>query len=476
MTFHATAFSGYTPPSSALFVAVDLTPIGGAAAQPLYDDGTHGDVTAGDHYFALESNVPLEAVVGVHPLTFTISDPEARSSTVVANITVLPAIVISQIYTPGGGGGGSATPFDHSFVELYNRGVSAVTLDGWSLQYAEADGNPWQVTPLSGLIQPGRYFLVRMGNALTGRPPLPTPDCIGTTFIVPAVGRVGLFSSTAVADSCGRAQPLVDLLGYGIGSCFEGSGLAQSMNPLLGLFRLDQGCQDTDDNPNDFVKGTPVPRNSSSPFASCLSVAPMAVAAASPSAVTAGELTLLTLELTPGQHPTSVSYVVQADLSELGLSTVPMHDDGLDGDITADDRIFSYSLTVPVTATAGTRTLPLSVCDDQSRCTADDAILQVQATTDSPVMDSPVVFALRGAMPNPASGELAIRLSLSRSGPATLALIDVTGRTVASQDVGRMGPGEHAVRLGGARLAPGVYLVRLTQFGRSVSTRVVITR
>ncbi len=476
LTFRATAFPGYAPPSSALSVAVDLTPIGGASAASLYDDGTHGDSTAGDNHFALNHVLPVETYPSGYQLTFTFSDPEARSSTVLANLTVLPAIVISQIYTPGGGGGGGSIPFNHSYIELHNRGGAAVSLVGWSLQYSSSDASPWQMTPLGGLIQPGQYLLVQMGNTATGAPPIPTPDFIGTTFIVPAIGKVGLFPTTNVADSCGRAQSVVDLLGYGIGACFEGSGLAQSMTPQMALFRKDQGCQDNDDNPTDFVRLTPLPRNSASPFVTCASVAPLGAAAATPNAVMAGNATLLTLALTPGQHPTSASYVVQADLSALGLPSESMHDDGLDGDVTAGDLVYSYMLDVPVSATGGTKTLPLGACDDQNRCTADDAVIEVQATTDIPIMGSPVAFALRGATPNPASGELSIQFSLVRPGPATLALIDVAGRTVASQDVGRMGPGEHAVRMGSARLAPGVYLVRLTQFGRSVGTRVVITR
>lgn len=473
--FSATAVSGYAPPSSALYVTVNLTPIGGPAAVSLYDDGTNGDVTAGDLNFALDYDVSVSTAPGEHMLTFTFSDPEGRSSSVIANLAVMPAVVISQVYTPGGGGSGSA-PFANSYIELHNRGTTAVALAGWSVQYADLDANPWQVTPLGGQIQPGQYLLVRMGNTVAGRPPLPTPDFVGTTFIVPAVGKVGLFSTAGPADSCGSGQPIVDLLGYGMGACFEGSGLAPSMHPQIALFRKDKGCQDNDDNANDFVLGTPLPRNSASPFVTCASVAPLAVAAATPDAVMAGDPTLLTLAVTPGQHPTSTSYVVQADLSALGLSNEPMRDDGLAGDATAGDLVYSYALDVPASATTGTKTLPLSACDDQSRCAGDDAVIEVQATTGIPTTESPVALAVRGATPNPASAELSIRFSLARPGSATLTLIDVTGRTVASQDVGRMGPGEHAVRMGEARLAPGVYLVRLTQYGRSVGTRVVITR
>src|SRR4029450_12353334 len=42
-------------------------------------------------------------------------------------------VVISQIY---GGGGNSNATYHNDYVELYNRGGSAVDLTGWSLQYA----------------------------------------------------------------------------------------------------------------------------------------------------------------------------------------------------------------------------------------------------------------------------------------------------------------------------------------------------
>ena len=46
-------------------------------------------------------------------------------------------LVISQIY---GGGGGTRALLTHDFVEIFNRGSAAVSLDGYSLQYASARG------------------------------------------------------------------------------------------------------------------------------------------------------------------------------------------------------------------------------------------------------------------------------------------------------------------------------------------------
>jgi hypothetical protein len=81
------------------------------------------------------------------------------------------------------------------------------------------------------------------------------------------------------------------------------------------------------------------------------------------------------------------------------------------------------------------------------------------------------MVALAGARPNPArGGVLMVHFALPGDAPATLDLLDVSGRRVASRAVGALGAGDHAVDLAaGRRLAPGVYLVRLTQ-GTAVRT------
>lgn len=69
-----------------------------------------------------------------------------------------PNIVISQVY---GGGGNSGATLRNDFVELFNRGNTAVTITGWSVQYASASGSNWDATLLGGVIQPGQYYLIQ---------------------------------------------------------------------------------------------------------------------------------------------------------------------------------------------------------------------------------------------------------------------------------------------------------------------------
>ena len=84
-------------------------------------------------------------------------------------------------------------------------------------------------------------------------------------------------------------------------------------------------------------------------------------------------------------------------------------------------------------------------------------------------------FSLGRIAPNPAGGPFDVSFSLSVSAPATLSVYDVSGRRVAERAVGGLGTGVHSVRLGDReRLRPGLYLVRLSQEARSLTTPVLI--
>ena len=80
-------------------------------------------------------------------------------------------------------------------------------------------------------------------------------------------------------------------------------------------------------------------------------------------------------------------------------------------------------------------------------------------------------------MPNPTKDELRVSLSLGDLAPATLEVFDVSGRQLAARRVEGMGPGWHTVTVGDpSRLPAGLYLVRLTQGGQSLTTRAAVIR
>jgi len=65
-----------------------------------------------------------------------------------------------------------------------------------------------------------------------------------------------------------------------------------------------------------------------------------------------------------------------------------------------------------------------------------------------------------------------------RSGsPASLAVYDIVGRQVTARQVGGRDAGQYFVTFGREEHLPvGVYVVRLTQEGRSIATRAIVIR
>jgi len=82
-----------------------------------------------------------------------------------------------------------------------------------------------------------------------------------------------------------------------------------------------------------------------------------------------------------------------------------------------------------------------------------------------------LTLALEGARPNPSSGPFTLAFVLPSAEIARLDLHDVSGRRVWSREIAGTA-GRHVVPLGDA-LAPGIYVARLAQGGRSVTSRVV---
>ncbi|HET9673879.1 MAG TPA: Ig-like domain-containing protein [Gaiellaceae bacterium] len=187
---------------------------------------------------------------------------------------VSPNLVISQIY---GGGGNTGAPLTHDYIELYNRSLSTVPLDGLSLQYTSAAGTgnfgsaTNQLTPLSGSLGPGQYLLVREapGASTTGTPvatdidddtPIPMGSNAGKVALVTGVTGLGCNGGSAACTPDQLAR-IIDLVGYGNANFFEGSGPAPLIANDTADYRGAGGCNDTDNNAADFAAAAPSPRS-----------------------------------------------------------------------------------------------------------------------------------------------------------------------------------------------------------------------
>ncbi|MCC6951422.1 MAG: hypothetical protein IT433_08240 [Phycisphaerales bacterium] len=75
-----TANPGANPPSTGLACTVNLSALGGSATQTMYDDGTNGDVSAGDNIFSYNFQSTLSTPGGTYSLAWSLSDAESRSA------------------------------------------------------------------------------------------------------------------------------------------------------------------------------------------------------------------------------------------------------------------------------------------------------------------------------------------------------------------------------------------------------------
>jgi len=178
-------------------------------------------------------------------------------------------IVISQIF---GGGGNTSAPYQNDFIELHNRGNTAVSLGGWSVQYASSNGTSWtNQTNLSGTIQPGAFFLVQEGGGAGNGSLLPAPDVSGTIPMAAGAGKVALVKTTgALSGACPSGADVVDFVPYGSGTGGN-ECLTQTADPsnTKAVLRNGAGCDDTDSASADFTASAPAPRNSSSAANQC---------------------------------------------------------------------------------------------------------------------------------------------------------------------------------------------------------------
>jgi len=84
-------------------------------------------------------------------------------------------------------------------------------------------------------------------------------------------------------------------------------------------------------------------------------------------------------------------------------------------------------------------------------------------------------LSLAAPRPNPTSRAMSVRFVLPVAGPASLELLDVSGRLIEHHEVGAFGAGAHVLELGrGAALRAGLYFVRLRQSGRSLYTKATV--
>lgn len=194
-------------------------------------------------------------------------------------------VVISQVY---GGGGNTGGIYTNDFIELYNRGTVAQSLNGWSVQYASSTGSSWAVTTLPNVtIQPGKYYLIQQAAGANTIAALPTPDLDAVTCTCTVSGGASpspqagiamagtngkvILVNTTVAETTTNptGAQIIDKVGYGSANGFEGAAATAALSNSTAAIRNNAGCSDSNDNGADFTVGTPVARNGATATNTC---------------------------------------------------------------------------------------------------------------------------------------------------------------------------------------------------------------
>jgi predicted extracellular nuclease len=147
---------GANPPSTGLAVTCDLSAIGGSTSQAFYDDGTSGDVAAGDNMFSYSTDVAAEISEGSKSLACTVSDAETRSSSASIALTVtviLPIGTVNGTVPDSDSCAAHVSPYVNQYVAIqgviYEKTLQAIsnstnTYKGFYIQNtaATADSDP----------------------------------------------------------------------------------------------------------------------------------------------------------------------------------------------------------------------------------------------------------------------------------------------------------------------------------------------
>jgi predicted extracellular nuclease len=183
-------------------------------------------------------------------------------STSPAAATPSAGVVINETY---GGGGNTGATYKNDFIELSNRGTSAQSLVGWSVQYlpgSPSGTSTWNTTALQGSVAAGDRYLIGEAAGTGGTTDLPPTQASGATNMSGSSGTVALVNSTTpltckTAADCAADPHTVDLVGYGGAVVCESASAPAAAGNTASVSRT--ASADTDHNNVDFVSAAASP-------------------------------------------------------------------------------------------------------------------------------------------------------------------------------------------------------------------------
>jgi uncharacterized protein len=173
---------GTDPVSTGITVSCNLSTIGGAADQALFDDGTNGDQVAGDDTFSFAT---IDTSPGAQNLQCTFADAQGRSGTTTITLTLLTVLPIGTVNGPVGDtddGTAHASPYAGQAVlikgVIYETTLQAIkgstnTYKGFYIQNTDAtadgeadtsDGLFVFMSTASTMSEPGGAYTPTVGD------------------------------------------------------------------------------------------------------------------------------------------------------------------------------------------------------------------------------------------------------------------------------------------------------------------------
>ncbi|MBY0308400.1 MAG: pre-peptidase C-terminal domain-containing protein [Phycisphaerales bacterium] len=313
--FTATPVGGINPNSTGLQVRGDLSPVGGTSNALFHDDGLNGDASAGDGVYSFSYTIPGAQAGGNYTVNLTVTDLQGRSGS---------GAITGNVFNPTDLG----TLVDGTNVS------TTVSLDAGEVEW-------YRVTVGDVSAAATRNLLITTANSTNG-----------------GDSEIGVFDSTGTLvafndDFGGNFSRLT--FGY--------QGTSGDLAP--GTYFIAVGSFNT-------TYTSPFGATSTGPANTfqldILQTNSFPLTATGAVAAQGGGQFLLTVNVTPGVNPNSTGVSVVGDLSGVGGSaTTAFNDNGLNGDVTAGDNIYSYLVTTPAADAEGQAySVNWTVTDDQA--------------------------------------------------------------------------------------------------------------
>jgi hypothetical protein len=361
---------GTNPASTNMAVTMDLTYLGGSATQALYDDGTHGDLVAGDHVYSFLCS-PAESIPGgTYAINYQATDAQGRS------VTGSFPLVVQGMMDVGPMVSGFETSVEG--LGLFAGGVQwfRVSIDHPIADASHTWFDAWTSAPVGGDTEIALYNaagqLVTFDDddgdgllsALSFGQVSPARNWFGADG-VPGNGRDGSLAAGTYYLAMGTYPMTFGASGFavsGTGPLFTGGQLNVAVDYDVPVV-----------------------------FGQTVTAQPQGTA-------------LITAQAIPAENPVSQGMTVTANLSLIGGAVgALMYDDGTHGDLVAGDHVFSRSVVLPAGYGEGTYNIPLVVTDSLQRQSGGTAVVNVDLAGDTiatawPLEGPGAILAVSGAL------------------------------------------------------------------------------